>query len=165
MRLRFGNQSNAKGYGRLGSAHGNDWFRLFGAKGWDPYRNPSGCFQGRKLLPENLVLCGEQVIHGPFIRDKHFARQGPDAVRGTRLDRYTFETCTSLAKYLAGHQPDDTLLVRMLLFWFEGGKPWGIANIALGRNILLKRDFIRLGVATFFPRSWWSVDFRPVCCL
>jgi hypothetical protein len=116
-------------------------------------------------LRQNLVLCGGRVIHRPFTTINISGLKARDGTKGNAIDRYTFETCTSLAKNLGGYQPDDTLLVRMLLFWFEGGKPWGIAKIALRRNILLERDFIRLVVAAFFLRSWWSVDFQPVCCL
>jgi hypothetical protein len=119
----------------------------------------------RKRLRQNLVLCGGRVIHRPFTTINISGLKARDGTKGNAIDRYTFETCTSLAKNLGGYQPDDTLLVRMLLFWFEGGKPWGIAKIALRRNILLERDFIRLVVAAFFLRSWWSVDFQPVCCL
>jgi hypothetical protein len=90
--------------------------------------------------------CDSWSVHN----HKHFGAEGCGRHERNTIGHYTFETCTSLGKNLGGYQPDDTLLVRMLLFWFEGGKPWGIANIALRRNILLVRGFIRLVVAAFF---------------
>ena len=113
--------------------------------------------------------CDPRTIHN----NKYFGAQRPnisglkgrDGTKRIAIDRYTLETCTSLAKNLGGYQPDDTLLVRMLLFWFEGGKPWGIAKIALGRNILLERDFIRLVVPAFFlDRGGALTSNRCVIC-